>query len=193
MSDSDIKLLQLKQYLGEKKLKQLGLIQCSTCLKIIEQATSFSMPNDLDEKPYLTAEEIDQINSNILNPSNDQLDLNATESNKIEKEVSDPSSVSDTPHPLTITLDHNDLKDENILLEKLSTILATASPINTDDLGMGYLYTYPTLPLPHSLSCSECGRLYAIAHPTLELLPLPIYLSDTEYEMIKGIYVDTLL
>ena len=222
MSPADQKLERLKQYLGEKKLKQLGLISCNTCLRIFEQASSFSVPHDMDENTYLTADDMNEINaalsesvSDLIESSNKQVSEPTPEellteaanaestqqvsdtSNEViedpQKIASESPATSEDPKCLTFTIGHNDMLDESAFLKKLTTILQSTTPINKADLGMGYLYNYPNIPLPHSLCCSECGRLFAIAHPTLELLPLPVYLTDTEYEMIKGIYVDTLL
>ena len=236
MSPAEQRIERLKQYLGEKKLKQLGLVPCNTCLRIFEQASSFCVPHDMDENAYLTADDMTEINAALSEAASDLMDdstntqdipsTSATDPSKQESEdvskedptedteaqstkqidqtsnediekpqeiATEEAATSEAPEYLTFTIGHSDTMDESTFLKKLTAIIQSAAPINKADLGMGYLYNSPNIPLPHSLCCSECGRLFAIAHPTLELLPLPVYLTDTEYEMIKGIYVDTLL
>ena len=51
------KIQYLKKCLGAKKLKQLGLIPCSTCSEIVTQVSHISPPPHLKDKPFLNAEE----------------------------------------------------------------------------------------------------------------------------------------
>lgn len=238
MSNVDEKLDHLKNALGERKLKQLGLIVCSTCNKIMTQSNKLTLPSELMDKGYLTPEEMAIINQSLIpmdevtssteitdgdgSPITPKATTDEDGSSSAKPDDKDVSSVhaeapseDDSPTNSEITtsgdsslsfvssavdgsydlneLDGVPITSEQDLLQKLFTILHQQQARATDDLGMGYTYQQPSTPLPHSIACSECGRLYAIAHPSLELLPLPIYLSDTEYEMIKGIYVDILL
>lgn len=188
MSHTNPKLEQLKNYLGEKKIKQLGLLVCHTCNEIITHLPQILPSLDLDDKTYITPEELVAIRSKIsqsayaLIPSASKplTDLSTT-----EQSLDSTTSISKF---LTIPI-----KSEEELLKRLALILNESRTPSSDTLGIGYTYNiYPPLP-PHSLICSECGKQYAIGHPTLNLMPLPVPLTDTEYEMIKGIYVDILL
>ena len=238
MSNVDEKLHHLKNALGERKLKQLGLIVCPTCNKIMAQSNKLTLPSELMDKGYLTPEEMSIINQSLISmdevTSSTEL-ANGDDSSTTPKETTDEASssnleVNDKDVPSVHVeassedgsstdfeiatsgdgslnfvssavdgsydlneLDGVSITNEQDLLQKLFTILHQQQARATEELGIGYTYQYPSTPLPHSISCSECGRLYAIAHPSLELLPLPVYLSDTEYEMIKGVYVDILL
>lgn len=233
MNDIQYKLNHLQACIGEKKLKQLGLIPCSTCREILSQVMNISLPSDLENKVFLTPEELSSIGENILEathgslkniPSNEVFSDSLSEHNDLssnntilEKQESTDTEISSISTSQQIQLEKssdlyiattieatpeliNDLNssaniDTKDLVSKLLSILTQSHYIAQDDLGIGYIYTPPvSTPSPHALSCSECGHLYTIvAHPTLKLIPLPVYLSDTEYEMIKGIYVDILL
>lgn len=265
MIDAEQKLKTLQACIGEKKLKQLGLIPCTTCREILIQVMNISLPNDLKNKAFLTSEEMSTISQTILLATNGYLN-NVPQENPSDLTV-DLTSISNIPHKSDRTMDmpfnievnstleshpstsspsiedtgcnissdlvsttistevdggeatelvdenttetstseispefinalnNEPIKSEQELVSKLLTILNQSHHITQDDLGMGYIYTPPTTaPFPHTLSCSECGHLYAITtHPSLKLIPLPVYLSDVEYEMIKGVYVDILL
>lgn len=271
MTDAEQKLKRLQTCIGEKKLKQLGLISCSTCREILMQVMNISLPGDLKNKAFLTSEEMATIsqtillatkgylnnvpqenpsnltvnlttvnpsisNSNITHKSDQTMDapfdievdstiepqlstslpsLEASESNissdllsttvstgfddneavELVDENTVETSTSKISPEFINALNNQPIKSEQELVSKLLTILNQSHHITQDDLGMGYIYTPPTTaPFPHTLSCSECGHLYAITtHPSLKLIPLPVYLSDTEYEMIKGVYIDILL
>lgn len=234
MNDIEYKLKSLQACLGEKKLKQLGLIPCLTCKEILTQLTNVCLPSNLENKVYFSPEEIATISDSILESTNgflktaspqinskstkilsdysDSID-NPTIINK-EQSDSDPnySSLEEdtstnptpdlhlTPPPQTIPYSNSGVNNLPIinkqdLLTKLLVILNESQHIAQDNLGMGYIYMPPSSPpISHVLNCSECGRLYTIiTDPSLKLMPLPVYLSDTEYELIKGIYVDTFL
>ena len=183
MLTTNQKLEKLKQCLGEKKLKQLGLIPCLTCTHIKEQAATFIAPSDMDDHAVLTSEEVSNINKEFIASTFHELDHYVQTQEKTEANTSTKSiSIEDTL-----------LDDEASLLTKLATILVHSQPTHTSDLGNGYLYTYPSPPLPHAITCPECGKLYSFGHSSCELTALQIYLTDTEYELIKGLYVDTFL
>lgn len=255
MTDIELKLKRLQTCLGERKLKQIGLIPCSTCQEIMESALHLRLSPDLKEKPFLTPEEISSINASILESAHQRtendsattspadLDTNFDDKNNIDENDLehlsstlrfDDDSPSSKPKPfimdslpreeelsndptqqesdsrtatlsvnssgefeispeLVASLNTTPIQTEQELVTKLLAILNQSHPPIQADLGMGYTYGMPSAHLPHSLCCSECGRLYTITHPDLKLTPLPVYLSDTEYEMLKGIYVDILL
>lgn len=189
MSNINPKLEQLKNYLGEKKLKQLGLLICNTCHEILTHIPEILPSLDLDSKAYITPEELATIREKISQSASDFIPSTS-------KPLADTSTVEQTSND-SITLASElltlPITSEEDLLKRLAMILNESHTPYSDTLGMGYTYNiYPALP-PHSLICSECGRQYAIAHPTLNLMPLPVPLTDTEYEMIKGVYVDILL
>lgn len=235
MNDIEYKLKNLQACIGEKKLKQLGLIPCLTCREILTQVMHVSLPFNLENKAFLSSEEMSAISQTILEAtngflkntsptdtqsqpilelenstvSNDTIDneefsihsnTNSPTSNKeLLLEVPESSSYLASAFQATPEL-INDLNSSPItntqdLVSKLLSILNQSHHIAQDNLGIGYIYTPPAaIPLDHALSCSECGHMYAIiTHPTLKLMPLPVYLSDTEYEMIKGVYVDIFL
>lgn len=246
MTDIELKLKQLQTCLGERKLKQIGLIPCSTCQEIMESALHLNLSPDLKEKPFLTPEEISSINASILESAHQKIDADSsnhadeidqdtdgedylsntlrfhedsaasepkfsiTESLPREENLSDDSieaendTTSSAPivksseefeisPELVASLNTTPTQTEQELITKLIAILSHSHPPIQSDLGIGYTYGMPSVHLPHSLCCSECGRLYTISHPELKLTPLPVYLSDTEYEMLKGVYVDILL
>lgn len=236
MTDAEKKLKQLQSCIGEKKLKQLGLIPCSTCRKIMTQVMNISLPTHLQNKPFFTSEEMSTISQTILesincslndlsynksveeniqhtnqeqtslnNPSAEDTlssksssieqpkEENTTEKNNDEAtHTQDNSSNNDVTEDATITYS---LGSEEDLVNKLLSILNQSQHLTQGDLGIGYIYTPPIVsPFTHTLNCTECGHMYTIStQPTLKLIPLPVYLTDTEYEMIKGIYVDILL
>lgn len=144
MSSTDLKLRQLKNCLGIKKLKQLGLLICSTC-------------NELD------------IHNATIDATSDISELSS------ELALSTP------------------IQSEEDLLKHLLSILYHSKRQDTDSLDMGYTYNVQPPQSPDSFSCSECGKQYAFDHIASQLIALPIFLTDTEYEMIKGVYVDILL
>ena len=189
MSNANSKLEQLKNYLGEKKLKQLGLLACNTCNEISTYIPDILPSLNLDSKTYITLEELATIRKEISQSAPKLIPKTSkpTTDTSTSAQTSD-NSVSLVSDRLTIPI-----KSEEELLKRLASILNGYHASYSDVPGMGYTYNvYPALP-PHSLICSECGRQYATAHPTLNLMPLPVPLTDTEYEMIKGIYVDILL
>lgn len=242
MTDIEAKLEHLKSCLGEKKLKQIGLIPCSTCRDIMVNALNLELPPDLENKPFLTPEEVSRINESILHPElhtmqntpvNDDDSFSSTDMDEpsdtlLTNDSDTISSFSDmdelaqehitdtlnnAPNPssdlsiensssnsdfeispqLVASLNTTPTQTEQELVTKLLAILSHSHHSTHSNLDIGYIYSMPSIQLPHSLACSECGRLYAITHPDTKLIPLPVYLSDTEYEMIKGIYVDILL
>lgn len=216
MSTISEKLEELKVCLGEKKLKQLGLIPCSTCIQIMSQSSNIIFPPDLEHKPYLTPEDMATINASIIdtafikhlgdhaNKSELSNDISVTLSdvplapNDISDTVADISSAAtdisgaatDCPEDNIIT---HSISSETDLLNVLKSIIKNAHPTLSNIHNSGYIYSQPNVRLPHALCCSECGKLYTISHPPVELFPLPVYLSDSEYEMIKGVYVDIVL
>lgn len=240
MTNAENKLKQLQSCLGEKKLKQLGLIPCSTCRKIMTQVMNISLPIDLQNKSYFTSEEMSTISQTILESVNYSLnDLSSSSinskqdlnSNLLEKDSLDPTDFSESSslnmHSISEqdntnesnvqgeTCEESNNKEENTeresaeednniiyspgseeeLVNKLLSILNQSQHLTQGDLGIGYIYTPPIVSsFSHTLNCTECGHMYTIStQPTLKLLPLPVYLTDTEYEMIKGIYVDIFL
>ena len=231
MTDAEKKLKQLQSCIGEKKLKQLGLIPCSTCRQIMTQVMNVSLPIDLQNKPYFTSEEMATISQTILESVNYSLnDLsynksvegNMSHTSQEQASLKDYSlehitpSNSSSPEQIkeemntkknsaeTANIDDDNIQDTTItysldskedLVNKLLSILNQSQHLTQGDLGIGYIYTPPIIsPFSHTLNCTECGHMYTIStQPTLKLIPLPVYLTDTEYEMIKGIYVDILL
>lgn len=226
MSDSEYKLKQLQACIGEKKLKQLGLIPCLTCREILTQVMNVSLPTDLENKPFFTSDEMATINQTILAATKGSLNniplettFNDLHTDSVQDETSDPIDKPDTsmntdtindaqtsdlsssdtslnlPPELLSDLANTSVESDKEFVSKLLSILNHSHHISQDDLGIGYIYTPPTVPpISNALCCCECGRLYSvITHPDLKLLPLPVYLSETEYEMLKGIYVDIFL
>jgi len=229
MIDTEYKIKKLQSCLGEKKLKQLGLIPCSTCREILTQVMNISLPEDLEDKAFLTSEEMSNISQSILlathgflkdTPQEILPEANAdissiskisieaetvseveenhssvTSSNTIDANNKSSASIHNISPELIESINNQPIKNEQDLVSKLLAILNQSHHIIQDNVGMGYIYTPPSLsPVANTLSCSECGHLYTIiTYPSLKLMPLPVYLTDTEYEMIKGIYVDILL
>ena len=237
MTDAEKKLKQLQSYLGEKKLKQLGLIPCLTCRKIMTQVMNISLPIDLQNKPFFTSEEMSTISQTILESVNYSLndltynksDEQSINTKQIQTFSKDSSLEQITPSESSSTYTDSSSEEDNIgegnteednnvednlekdntenttitfspgseeeLINKLFSILNQSQHVTQGDLGIGYIYTPPIIsPFNHTLNCTECGHMYTIStQPTLKLIPLPVYLTDTEYEMIKGIYVDILL
>ncbi len=253
MTDAEQKLKHLQNCLGEKKLKQLGLIPCSTCRQILTQVMHISLPEDLENKSFLTSEDMATISQTVLdathgslnhtptakfldeyniadllsnetdntevpskletNPSEfissedeltEEIASNTFDSLETNLETTSPSSSTSTlsllsnlkaSPELVAELNESPIKTNQDLVFKLLSILNQSHHITQDDLGIGYIYTPPAAsPFVNALSCSECGRLYGIiTHPDLNLIPLPVYLSAAEYEMLKGIYVDIFL
>ena len=70
MTDAEKKLKQLQNCLGEKKLKQLGLIPCTTCREIMTKVMNISLPIDLQNKPFFTSEEMSTISQTIMESVN---------------------------------------------------------------------------------------------------------------------------
>lgn len=225
MSHFEYKLQQLTNFLGEKKLKQLGLLTCETCNHIMAHAEGLVPPTDFSNRTYLTPNELADINKQLYdsalptsttsylsfpeevieNPEADSIN----ETDKVEiinKTTEMVNSTEDTGPIISSSKESSPSKPiktrspypappktaEQLLAEILLDI-TTAHPPKDIDLGMGYIYNiYPPSP-PHALACTECNRLYAIAHPVLQLMPLPVRLTSTEYELLKGVYVDILL
>lgn len=212
MTDAEKKLTQLQSCIGEKKLKQLGLIPCLTCRQIMTQVMNISLPIDLQNKPYFTSEEMSTISQTILesvNYSLNDLSYNKSYEQDIHNSQGENSLKEDLPehnNDVSEISSSKDINTENTtityspgseqeLVNKLLSILNQSHHLTQEDLGIGYIYTPPVVsPFTHTLNCTECGRMYTIStQPNLRLIPLPIYLTDTEYEMIKGIYVDIFL
>lgn len=246
MTDAEKKLKRLQNCLGEKKLKQLGLIPCTTCREIMTKVMNISLPIDLQNKPFLTSEEMSTISQTIMESVNYSLNdpTSSVLSDKTKETHEDESSnqvtvtnlekeTTETPDSdsnnkivtnnednyETVSEDEGQSYDEDEsqitnekieeddlitydsanteeeLVSKLLAILNQSQHLTQGDLGIGYIYTPPAIsPFSHTLNCTECGHMYTISpHPSLKLIPLPVYLTDTEYEMIKGIYVDIFL
>lgn len=251
MIDAENKIQYLKKCLGAKKLKQLGLIPCSTCSEIVTQVSHIFPPPHLKDKPFLNAEETASLSQTILEatkgflknstsielssqntnnsaetitsnesqnipiadyskktttnalPAEDGITI-ATEDHLIDSTLSTTDTETNTK-PNNVFLDSSAFSellteiddspvDEKELLSRLLSIINQSHHIAQNNVNMGYIYTPPTSSYFSALSCSECGRLYTISTSSkTKLIALPVYLSDTEYEMIKGIYVDTLL
>lgn len=214
MSYFEYKLQQLTNFLGEKKLKQLGLLTCETCTHIMAHAEGIIAPTALSSRTYLTPDELADINkqfydSTLLTSNTSYLSF--PEEVIETPEVDSVNEMTQVPLTNTITTTADSIEDavpiiastkspypsspktaEQLLAEILLDITTAHSPKDTD-LGIGYIYNiYPSSP-PHALACTECNRLYAIAHPALQLMPLPARLTSTEYELLKGVYVDILL
>ena len=228
MSHFEYKLQQLTNFLGEKKLKQLGLLACETCNHIMAHAEGLIPPTDFSNRTYLTPNELANINKQLydsaLPTSNtsylsfpeDVIQTSKTDTileNSQTNLISDSADIVYSPEdlvplvPMVSSLEKNTSskpvktnspypnppKTAEQLLAEILLDITTAHPPTDTDLGMGYIYNiYPPSP-PHALACTECNRLYAIAHPVLQLMPLPVRLTSTEYELLKGVYVDILL
>ena len=208
MTDTERKLNQLQACLGEKKLKQLGLIPCSTCRKILTQVMNITLPTDLENKTFLTSNEMATINQSILDATDGYLkntpvddykhSMRSAFTSTASTKTSDIKTASNLPHQSEANIapySSNQIHSDQDLLDKLLEILNQPHHIVQDHCGIGYTYVPPTpAPIADALSCCECGRLFvATTHPKFKLTPLPVSLTDTEYELIKGVYVDILL
>ncbi len=196
MSHFEYKLQQLTNFLGKKKLKQLGLLTCDTCNLITSQSYNLASDTHFSDSEYLTIEEIQGINEMFFNttllqsPYLDSNQESTTDSNIIENSpINDFTPISNN---ILSVYEESPQPIEDLIKELLLKLTATNPTANTN-LGIGYIYNlYPPAP-PHALTCTECNRLYAIAQPTLQLVPLPVILTPTEYEILKGVYVDIML
>ncbi len=214
MSYFEYKLQQLTNFLGEKKLKQLGLLTCETCSHIMAHAEGIIAPTVLSSRTYLTPDKLADINkqfndSTLLTPNTSYLSfpdevIETPEVDSVNKMTqvrltntitATTDSIEDAVPIITSTKSSypSSPKTAEQLLAEILLDITTAHPPKDTDLGIGYIYSiYPSSP-PHALACTECNRLYAIAHPALQLMPLPVRLTCTEYELLKGVYVDILL
>lgn len=191
MTDIERKLARLQACLGDKKLKQLGLVTCSTCREIMTQVMNISLPINLENKTFLTSEEMASINQSIVEATNGFLRDTSSTLSSIEKESVSDSLISKATH----LIGTYDADSDDDLLSKLLDILQQKNHIVQDQDGIGYTYNKPSVSLyPDALKCSECGRPYSMqTRPKFKLLALPIDLTETEYELIKGVYVDIIL
>ncbi len=239
MSESEYKLERLTTFLGEKKLKQLGLLTCETCNRILAHTEGVLSEASLSKKIFLTPDELAEINDKFYEAAGIQKPFTkstAEPTTEFTTELSTelvtepdtelPTEFATKPDTKSVVSSHKeniapfalealeetfsrapktntsipvstyslwDTKKIDRLIAEILLDITTSRSYTSPSLGMGYLYNiYPPLP-PHSLACTECGRLYAIAHPSLQLMPLPVSLTHSEYEMLKGVYVDIFL
>ena len=196
MSHFEYKLQQLTNFLGEKKLKQLGLLTCDTCNLIMSQSYNLASDTNFSDSEYLTPEEIQHINEQFFNTTllqSPYLDSNQESNTDFDSvEISPEKNISPIKDSIFSVYEESPQPTEDLIKELLLKLTATNPTTNTN-LGIGYIYNlYPPAP-PHALTCTECNRLYTIDQLTLHLIPLPIMLTPTEYEILKGMYVDIML
>ncbi len=196
MSHFEYKLQQLTTFLGEKKLKQLGLLTCDTCNLIMSQSYNLASDTNFSDSEHLTSEEIQQINEQFFNTTLLQSPfLDSNQESTINFKIVENSPIKDiTPITNSIFSVYEESSQPiEDLIKELLLKLTTTNPTTNTNLGIGYIYNlYPPAP-PHALTCTECNRLYTIAQPVLQLVPLPVMLTPTEYEILKGVYVDIIL
>lgn len=196
MSHFEYKLQQLTNFLGEKKLKQLGLLTCDTCNLIMSQSYNLASDTNFSDSEYLTPEEIQHINEQFFNTTllqSPYLDSNQESNTDFDSvEISPEKNISPIKDSIFSVYEESPQPTEDLIKELLLKLTATNPTTNTN-LGIGYIYNlYPPAP-PHALTCTECNRLYTIAQPALQLIPLPVMLTPTEYEILKGVYIDIVL
>ena len=196
MSHFEYKLQQLTNFLGRKKLKQLGLLTCDTCNLIMSQSYNLASDTHFSDSEYLTSEEIQHINEQFFNTTllqSPYFDSNQESNTDFDNvEISPEKNVPPIKDSIFSVYEESPQPTEDLIKELLLKLTATNPTTNTN-LGIGYIYNlYPPAP-PHALTCTECNRLYAIAQPALQLVPLPVMLTPTEYEILKGVYIDIIL
>lgn len=175
MMTSQYQLNELISFIGRKKLKQLGLLPCTTCAHILWDIERLSNPL-LDSKSLDSADHLFSSNNETTMPSSD-----------------DVPHASSSDHDFVYQTQSTSHANEGPFIEVVP--LASLSPIVLEDtshesLGIGFIYNpFLTIP-PHATVCAECGRLYSQSPAMHSFTALPVVLSDVEYEVLKGFYVD---
>ncbi|PHV70455.1 hypothetical protein CS063_10210 [Sporanaerobium hydrogeniformans] len=201
------RLTQLINFIGQRKLKQVGLLACTTCAHLLENTLA-------SVTPQMTLPQIPLLDRNYFIPFTA---INPDEA--YEKEAAyeqDPSynlAVLSTTNLSSyalvyhaLTLPSGEVLGSN-LEENVSDLPIPLGPQNhyalqttgplfhySDPLGIGFSYFYPQVNRqPEALICTECGRIY-LPHPESHTLtPLPAFLSYAQQETLKGFVVDVYL
>ncbi len=199
------RLTQLINFIGQRKLKQVGLLACTTCTHLLENIILAAVPTpSLPRLPFLDrnyflpypvedsstmSEEEDAINTSTSLASIGSAGLPSYA--LIYYALDMPTheflgSLFDTPH-----------EDLPIPLGPQSPFaVQTQGPLfhYSDPLGIGFSYFYPQVNnTPEAIICTECGRIYLPNPESHTLTPLPAFLSYAQQETIKGFVVDIYL
>lgn len=172
---SEYKLTTLIHFIGEKKLKQVGLLTCNTCVHILGDVLDVQI-----EGSSISTHQIENI-----------LDEHITDNPVADTSLSTQDQIS------LIDNDAEAVDNDMPLTQYMPSLIPVHIPeeasLHYDPLGIGYSY-YPVKKIPpYTIICSECGRLYTPQLSFHSLQPIPALLTAAQQEVLKGFYIDIIL